>query len=66
MEGFCMLNAVDQEKLTKASQTADLLIQDLRDMVKSENLLLVEIVMDVLQQAALIEQKLKRLESISK
>ncbi len=61
-----MLNAVDQEKLTKASQTADLLIQDLRDMVKSENLLLVEIVMDVLQQAALIEQKLKRLESISK
>ena len=61
-----MLNSIDQERLTKASQAANLLNQDLRDIVRSENVLLVEIAMDLLQQAALIEQKLKRLEVITK
>jgi len=38
-----MLNIYDQENVVKASQTANLLTQDLRDLVKSNNPLLVDI-----------------------
>ena len=51
-----MLNANDKENLVKSSQTANLLVQDLRDLVKSANPLLAEIVIEILQQAVQIEQ----------
>lgn len=61
-----MLNANDQENLVKSSQTANLLVQDLRDLVKSDNPLLTEIAIEILQQVVQIEQRLKRIESITR
>ena len=46
-----MLNANDKETLVKSSQTANLLVQDLRDQVKAANPLLAEIAIEILQQA---------------
>lgn len=60
-----MLNANDKENLLKSSQTANLLVQDLRDLVKSANPLLAEIVIEILQQAVQIEQRLNRIDSIT-
>lgn len=60
-----MLNIYDQENVVKASQTANLLTQDLRDLVKSNNPLLADIALEILEQVAHIEQRLKRIESIS-
>lgn len=60
-----MLNANDNENLVKSSQTANLLVQDLRDLVKSANPLLAEIVIEILQQAVQIEQRLNRIDSIT-
>ena len=61
-----MLNAYDQESVVKSSQTANLLVQDLREVVKSANPLLVEIALEILQQAVQIEQRLNRIESITR
>lgn len=61
-----MLNAYDQGNLVKSSQTASLLVQDLRDLVKSANPLLAEITFEILQQTLQIEQRLKRLETITR
>ena len=60
-----MLNANDKENLVKSSQTANLLVQDLRDLVKSANPLLAEIAIEILQQAVQIEQRLNRIDSIT-
>ena len=60
-----MLNANDKENLVKSSQTANLLVQDLRDLVKAANPFLAEIVIEILQQAAQIEQRLTRIDSIT-
>jgi len=61
-----MLNAYDQENVVKTSQSANLLVQNLRNLVKSQNPLLGEIAIEILQQAVQLEQKIKRIESISK
>ncbi|MDA3878178.1 MAG: hypothetical protein PF483_13975 [Halothiobacillus sp.] len=61
-----MLNAYDQENLVKSSQTANLLVQDLRDLVKAANPLLAEIAIEILQQAVQIEQRLNRIDSITR
>ncbi len=61
-----MLNAYDQENVVKTSQSANLLVQNLRDLVKSQNPLLGEIAIEILLQAVQLEQKIKRIESISK
>lgn len=61
-----MLNASDQESLIKSSQCANLLAQDLRELVKSDNPLLAEIAIEILQQAVLLEQKLSRLVTVTK
>ena len=53
-----MLNANDKENLVKSSQTANLLVQDLRDLVKAANPLLAEIAMEILQQAIQIEPEI--------
>ena len=60
-----MLNANDKENLVKSSQTANLLVQDLRDLVKAANPLLAEIAMEILQQAVQIEQRLNRIDSMT-
>jgi hypothetical protein len=60
-----MLNANDKETLVKSSQTANLLVQDLRDLVKAVNPLLAEIAIEILQQAVQIEQRLNRIDSIT-
>ena len=60
-----MLNANDKETLVKSSQTANLLVQDLRDLVKVANPLLAEIAIEILQQAVQIEQRLNRIDSIT-
>jgi hypothetical protein len=60
-----MLNANDKENLVKSSQTAKLLVQDLRDLVKAANPLLAENAIEILQQAVQIEQRLNRIDSIT-
>ena len=60
-----MLNANDQENLVKSSQAANLLVQDLRDLVKAANPLLAEIAIEILHQAVQIKQRLNRIDSIT-
>ena len=60
-----MLNANDKENLINSSQTANILVQDLRDLVKAANPLLAEIAIEILQQAVQIEQRLNRIDSIT-
>ena len=61
-----MLDANDRERVVKSVQTADLLVQDLRDLVKSENPLLSDIALELLKPAAEVEQRLKRIESVTR
>lgn len=61
-----MLNANDKENLVKSSQAANLLVQDLRDLVKAANPLLAEIAIEILQQAVQVEQRLNRIESLTR
>lgn len=60
-----MLNAQDKERVVKASQTANLLVGDLRDMVKTENLLLSDFALETLELAVRVEQRLKRIVSLA-
>ncbi len=60
-----MLNAKDQENVVKASQTANLLAQDIHAIAKADNPLLAELGIEMLQQAVALEQKLKRIASIT-
>jgi hypothetical protein len=60
-----MLNVSDRRNVEKTSQTANLLVQDLQGFVKFD-LLLADIALEVLQQAAQIEQRLNRLETITR
>lgn len=43
-----MLNTNEQENLVKTSQAANLLVQDLRELVKSTNPLLSDIALEIL------------------
>ena len=61
-----MLNQVDQEKLFKASQRANLFVQDLRVLTQAENPLLGDIAIEMLKQAISVEQQLKRLVGYTK
>ena len=61
-----MLNQVDQEKLFKASQSANLFVQDLRVLTQAENPLLGDIAIEMLKQAISVEQQLKRLVGYTK
>ncbi|MEB0014596.1 hypothetical protein QN416_23660, partial [Glaciimonas sp. Cout2] len=56
----------DKGDVGKSSQTANLLVRDLRGLVKSDNSLLAEIAIEILQQVGQIEQRLKRIESITR
>ncbi len=57
-------NSQDQERVTKACQTANLLVQDLREMLHSDNALLADVTMEILEQAVKVENRLKRVEAI--
>ena len=62
-----MLNSNDRERVVKAAQTSNLLVQDLRELVKTDNLLLSEFVaLELLKQAVEVERKLKRIEALSR
>lgn len=61
-----MINAKDQENLIKSTHDANFLVQDLSNLVKSTNPLLADIALEILQQATQIEQRLKRLELITR
>jgi hypothetical protein len=59
-----MLNSSDQEKVVKSTQTANLLVQDLRELVKADDPLLGDVALEILQQAVQVEVRLKRIESL--
>jgi len=61
-----MLDKRDPENLVKAAQTAELLLQDLRELVKSENPLVADIALEMLESATAIEKRLKRISSVSR
>lgn len=61
-----MLTAQDQEKLDKANQGANLLVSDLRELVKASNPLLADIALDLLTQAVQLENRLSKLNSCVK
>jgi hypothetical protein len=53
-----MKKKYDNVALIKACQTANLLVQDLRELVKSNNPQLLDIASKTLQQAVQLEQRL--------
>jgi len=61
-----MLNASDQEAVAKSAQTANLLVSDLRELVKSDDPLLADVALDLLQEAVKVENRLKRIESLGR
>jgi hypothetical protein len=60
-----MINSNDAEKLVKSSQSANLLVQDLREMVSATDPLLGELAIEILEQAVEIEKRLKRIKAIA-
>ena len=56
----------DLENAIKTEQGANLLIQDLRELLKTDNLLLSELALKNLEQAVAIETNMKRIVSILK
>lgn len=61
-----MLNAKDREQVVKSAQTANLLVQDLRELVQSDDPLLSDVALDLLQEAVKVENRLKRIESLGR
>lgn len=60
-----MLTATERENVTKEAQCAALLVGDVRAITQSSNPLLAEIGLETLKAAADLEQRLKRLETIT-
>ena len=60
-----MLTATERENVTKAAQCAALLVGDVRAITQSSNPLLAEIGLVALLAAADLEQRVKRLETIT-
>ena len=56
-----MLNTVDQENLAKSNQSTKLLLQDLQALTGSANLLLGDVALELMKQAAQIEWRLDRI-----
>jgi len=61
-----MLKFEDREKLIEASHGAKDLVRDLRDLVTCEEPLLADLALEILQAAVQIEQRLNRIQSITK
>ncbi|WP_455233442.1 hypothetical protein [Geopseudomonas aromaticivorans] len=60
------MNAAESETLQKAADGAALLLDDLRALAKASDPLLAEIAIDLLQQTAGVERKLRRLNLIAR
>lgn len=59
------MNNMTRENIEKASQTASLLVQDLRELTRAGgDPLLAELALDMLETAAQLEQKLKRIQAV--
>lgn len=56
-----MLNIVDQENLAKSNQSTKLLLQNLQALTGSANLLLGDVALELMKQAAQIEWRLDRI-----
>lgn len=61
-----MLSKQDNELLEKANQGANLLVSDLREMVKASDPLLADISLELLTQAVQLENRLSRILSCTK
>lgn len=61
-----MLSAQDRERVVKASQGANLLVQDLQEMIRASEPLLSDIAMELLAQAVQLEQRLSRIEATTR
>lgn len=61
-----MLDSQDQESLLKSSHAASFLVQDLNALANADNPLLAELAIELLQQASQLEQRLKRLETLTR
>jgi hypothetical protein len=61
-----MFSDNDKRNVEMTSQAASLLVQNIQGLVKSNNPLLAEIVLEILQQAVLIEQRLQRVNVITR
>ena len=59
-----IMDVQDREKVVKASQTAKQLVQDLGALLSSDNPLLADITMDILEKAVQVELRIQRIESI--
>lgn len=61
-----MFAAADIESIAKASRTADLLVGDIRAMVESHDVLLTELALALIRDAADVLARLRRLESLTR
>lgn len=61
-----MLTVNDREKITTCSHAASGLVAALRELVVADDLILGDVAVELLQQAASIELRVKRLEDITK
>ena len=61
-----MFSDNDKRNVEMTSQAANLLVQNIQGLVKSNNPLLAEIALEILQQAVLIEQRLQRVNVITR
>jgi len=59
-----IMDVQDRDKLVKASQTAKQLVQDLSALLSSDNPLLADIAMDILEHAVQVELRIQRIESL--
>ena len=60
-----MLAPRDHENLVKSRQAANLLVQDLRELVKAADPLLSDFALELLKQVVAVEQRLSRIESVT-
>lgn len=61
-----MLSVPDRGKLLHSSEIAGVLVKNLRELVSPDNPLLGEFAMELLQEAVKIDQKIKRIETITR
>lgn len=61
-----MFSDNDKRNVEMTSQAANLLVQNIQGLVKSTNPLLADIALEILQQAVLIEQRLQRVNVITR
>ena len=64
--GMFGVSAQDRERVVKASQGANLLVQDLQEMIRASEPLLSDIAMELLAQAVQLEQRLSRIEATTR